>query len=198
MSIVAIAGALLNAVIGHVCTALFKFPIFLDTIFIIAITFTFGLLWGSICAALTAVFIYIINLISKSIIAAVPFFLDIPGFASIALVTWLFMRIFARELNFKKGAWEPLPIWNKSSKTSILIDKIFILFILSFALCVIFSFLNTTFYVLFTTSFLNGIFLSKLFSCIINRSFDMLVCIYASLFISYSLRSVFNVSSQSP
>jgi|GEM_PF-3506797 len=196
MCIIAAAGAILNAVTGHVCTALFSFPVFLDTVFIIAITFAFGLLGGAICGALTSL---LILAISSAVNSFDPFFLsDLIHFLthiSFAVVTWLFMKIFARELNFKKGAWEPLPIWNKSSSLSIAIDKFFVLIILSFLLCLISGISSELRIVSFG---IRGIMPSQILYNILLNTLDKTICVYAGLFLSYALRSFFKVSSQRP
>jgi len=211
MMLISLTGALLNIAIGKICVFLFGLPLFLDTIFTITVTLSCGLMWGAICGTLT-------NLISHTI-----FGVGFGGYlfsicnAATALVVWLFMRLFPRELNFNPGAWEPLPAWHKSSRLSMIMDKLIVLILLSFALCLVMSILggliasiilsNSAFPVKTTvsaafSSSISGqnlpLILTEIFSRIPVNIIDRLISAFAGFCIAYSLRSFFRFSSQSP
>src|SRR5215469_9121715 len=88
-----LAGALLNIAMNRLFIDRLAIPLFLDTIFTISLTLLAGPFWGALCGALT-------NLIYQTI-----WFWGWEGYLfalcsiATALVTWLFMRLFPRELN---------------------------------------------------------------------------------------------------
>jgi predicted lipid-binding transport protein (Tim44 family) len=112
------------------------FPLFLDTVFTVTLTLTGGLFWGALTGALT-------NVIYNTF-----FFWGWEGYLfalcniATALVTWLFMRFFPRELGQTPDASQPTPSPLKSRRFEMVADKVIVLILLSFGLCIAMSVLG--------------------------------------------------------
>ena len=139
MIIICLVGTMLNIGIYRLCF-LTGIPLYLDTILTISVTLTGGLFWGVLCGALT-------NFIHHTFWGwGWEGYLFILCNAATALVTWLFMRLFPRELNLYNGNFAVKSAANssslKSSRVSIVMDRVIVLIIFSFALCLAMSFLG--------------------------------------------------------
>jgi len=95
-----------------------------------------GLFWGALCGALT-------NLVAHSI-----WFWGWEGYlfaicsVITALVTWLFIRLFPRELNLEQAELHVTHSWvqmRKSRRLGTVIDRMVVLILLSFCLCLAMS-----------------------------------------------------------
>ena len=132
-----LAGILLNITFTRLCFYT-GFPLFLDTILTITITLIGGLFWGMLCGALT-------NVIYHSIWGHgwEAYLFAICNIAT-AYITWLFIRFFPRELLAKKEyvPQKPSSFLSKTSRLSTLMDRVIILILLSFALCLAMSILG--------------------------------------------------------
>jgi len=109
----------------------------MDTILTITVTLNGGLFWGMLCGALT-------NVISHSIWGHgwEAYLFTICNIAT-AYITWLFMKFFPRELTNKQDTLQkPSPLSAKSSRLITLMDRVIILTLLSFALCIAMSILG--------------------------------------------------------
>jgi hypothetical protein len=131
---ICLVGAFLNVYINALFFKVMFLPLYLDTILTITVTLLFGPVWGCITGAIS-------NIIGETI-----FFWGWQGYlftlcnVATALVTWLFMRLFPGELRFA-GSQKPLP---GSSRLSEAMNKMVILILLSFALCIAMSILGGT------------------------------------------------------
>lgn len=138
MFFLCLVGAFLNITFNKVLTASgFGLPLYLDTIFTVSVTFLGGLFWGCLTGALT-------NIIGHSI--------DFWGWEgylftlcniATAVITWLFIRFFPQELKFLQLSS------NSNEKTSLnsyyykkAMNRIIVLILLSFALCLAMSLLG--------------------------------------------------------
>jgi len=138
MLLVCFIGAILNIFNNIVFTSAIKLPLFLDTILTIAVTFTYGPVWGVLCGTLT-------NLISN-----IVWFWGWGGFLfticniATAIITWWFCLFFPRELNFYSTALKIPPQLqpHRNTRVSIIMDRMIILILLSFALCIAMSILG--------------------------------------------------------
>jgi hypothetical protein len=107
-------------------------PLWLDTIFVITITFAFELKWGVLCGILTG--------IARNTL----FFIDWTAclfslcFIATAAVVFLFMRFFPEELGFTAAGASKKHLY-KSSRFNSLISRVVALLLLSFALTVVIS-----------------------------------------------------------
>jgi len=131
-----IAGSLLNIIVNIALTHYIELPLFLDTIFTVAVTLSCGLAWGILCGAFTNIF--------NSMIWFQGWGGLLFAFCSIATacVTFLFMRLFPRELTLIKTAPEtPYDLYG-NSHISKWMDKMIVLILLSFALCLVMSVLG--------------------------------------------------------
>jgi len=143
-AVLCIAGALLNIALNKliVLTGHTGLPLYMDTIFIVAITLWGGLFWGSLCGVLT-------NLIGNTINAnGLEVYLYALCCIATALVTWLFVRFFPRELDFslqyakREQMRRTAGIESESGKLYRVLEKVIALTLLSFALCIAMSVLG--------------------------------------------------------
>jgi len=144
------------------------FPLFLDTILTITVTLKGGLFWGILCGALT-------NVLCHSIWGHgwEAYLFAICNIAT-AFITWLFIRVFPRELLTGKQdvPQKPSFISARSSSLSAVMDRIIILILLSFALCLAMSILGgliATFIINLNSAYLEtdgitGIFSATMFT----------------------------------
>ena len=114
-------GAILNIFLNKACAAL-DIPLYLDTVLTVTVTLAGGLVWGSLCGALT-------NIVNHTIL-----FWGWEGYLfalcniATAVITWFFKRSFPAELRLIRG--------NKQ------MDRVIVLLLLSFALCIVMSVLG--------------------------------------------------------
>jgi hypothetical protein len=131
MGFLCIVGALLNIAINRL--AAYEPLLFLDTIMTVSFTLLFGPLWGVITGALT-------NIISESI-----FFRGWEAYmfllcnVATALITWFFICMFPRELNFNHAASIHV---SHSRRLGIVMDRLIVLAMLAFVLCLAMSILG--------------------------------------------------------
>ena len=154
--ILSMTGAVLNIVFNIALTHYIELPLFLDTIFTVAVTLSCGLVWGIVCGAFT-------NIINSMI-----WFKGWGGLlfalcsVAVACVTFIFMRLFPRELDLTKAALKtPFDIY-ENSRIRKWMDKMIVLILLSFALC-------------FAMSVLGGIIAALILSMPSSHSPDALV-----------------------
>ena len=136
MSVLCLAGVFLNMAIYR----LFQFigiPLYMDTVLIISITLAGGFFWGAICGVATSLIANIFDFWGWEA------YLFIICNIATAYVTWLFVRFFPRELNLAK-AQNPAAAMEKNSRIRNIMDKIVVLILLSFALCISMSILGGT------------------------------------------------------
>jgi hypothetical protein len=118
-----LAGAGLNAVFARLFQFGFGLPLFMDTLFTVAVTLSCGLLGGlltGVVSTLIYVLVYYITWL-ECLYALCNI--------AVALITALFIRLFPRELSF--------PI-NRSARRGTL-DRVIVLIILSFVMCMAMS-----------------------------------------------------------
>ena len=133
MAAICLTGSILNVILGKLCIH-FGIPLYLDTILTIAVTMTCGLFWGALCGTLT-------NFIGHTFWGwGWAGYLFVLCNIATALVTRLFMQFFPRELNFYDAP--KTQIAYKNSRFSMVMDRVIVLIILSFALCLAMSFLG--------------------------------------------------------
>ena len=130
MPLVCLAGIFLNIALPRLSIYHAGIPLYLDTIFTITVTLSCGLVWGIVCGAMT-------NIISHSIsgIGWEPYLFTICNIAT-AVITWLFRRYFQTEL-----MTDQLPV-QKSNQPGRAMDRIIVLIIFSFTLCITMSVLG--------------------------------------------------------
>ena len=140
-----IAGALLNIALNMLCTK-FGIPLYMDTVLTVSVTFGCGLFWGALTGALT-------NLIGHTLQ-----FWGWEGYLfalcniATAFITYLFMRFFPKELTraISRGrdTGQAAPrssltgIFPNSFRLSGVMDRVIILILLSFSLCITMSVLG--------------------------------------------------------
>ena len=136
MIFLCLAGTLLNITISRL-SFLSGIPLYLDTILTISVTLTGGVLCGAVCAALT-------NIIYHTLwgYGWEGYLFAVCNIAT-AFITWLFIRIFPGELDLPQKK----PLNNagasvRSSLIGIIMDRVIVLIIFSFALCLGMSFLG--------------------------------------------------------
>jgi len=132
--IISLCGAILN--IG-ICTFSkgIGLPLYLDTILTIAVTLINGLFAGVLCGALTNLIIHSIWFYGWEV-----YLFSLCSIAT-AVVTWLFMRFFPRELNMTSRQ-KTSPASSADTKLNKIMDRIIVLILLSFTLCVTISVLG--------------------------------------------------------
>jgi len=152
MFFLCIAASLLNLAINKLCLLL-DFPLYLDTILTVSVTLLYGPMWGSLTGTLT-------NIIANTLV------LDVYGWASYlfalcniatALLTWLFVRFFPRELSFEASVnryaaatqtfpgnkpEKPMNPSLESRRLDEVLNRLIVLVFLAFALCIAMSLLG--------------------------------------------------------
>ena len=148
MFFLCIAGALLNIALNILC-AKFGIPLYLDTVLTVAITLAGSLFWGVLTGALT-------NLIGHTIqFWGWEGYLFVLCNIATALITYLFIRLFPNELS--RARWRDVsqqetgqeifgvPATNTflhSLRLGRAIDRMMVLILFSFALCIAMSVLG--------------------------------------------------------
>ena len=145
-----ITGAFLNMIVFRIFISMMGLPLYLDTIFTIAVTFLCGPLWGVLTGALT-------NIISVTVFGWEWYLFALCNIVT-ALITWLFIRLFSCELNLRINAaadsntpaalaghsvfTAKLLHQTSSRRLSAIMDRLIVLTLLSFALCLVMSILG--------------------------------------------------------
>jgi hypothetical protein len=140
MLFLCLVGVLLNIVFNMLISQI-GLPLFLDTAGTIAITMLGGLFWGILCGALTNIVIHTISFWGWE-----GYLFAICNIAT-ALVTWLFIRLFPRELSLDPKARKLSTAYvttaeRKSRRLGKMIDTVVVLILLSFCLCLAISILG--------------------------------------------------------
>jgi hypothetical protein len=117
-----IAGAALNVSLSHLNGSVLHLPLFIDTLFTIALTLSRGLFWGILTGVLTHLGNNIIFSLEWPI-----YFYTLCSIVS-ALITALFIRLFPGELGFQRH-----------STLKNVMDRVIVLLMLSFTLCIVMS-----------------------------------------------------------
>ena len=135
MSLFCIAGALLNIALNMLFAGAVGLPLYMDTVLTISVTLAGGLFWGVICGALT-------NLIGHTILFwGWEGYLFILCNVATAIITAGFVRLFPRELSLApRAAAADTP--RRSRRLSVVIDRMVVIIILSFCLCIAMSVLG--------------------------------------------------------
>ena len=133
-----LAGAALNIILNIVFTASgMGLPIYLDTMLTVTVTFIGGPVWGCLTGALTNIIGHSINFWGWE-----GYLFTICSIAT-ALITWLFIRLFRKELSFENHQNTPheknLSGSHSLNKT---MNRIVVLILLSFSLCFAMSILG--------------------------------------------------------
>ena len=130
------AGVLLNIASNRFCIWA-GIPLYLDTVFTISVTMVSGLFWGCLCGALT-------NLITTTFSFWGAYLFALCSIAT-AVITWLFTRLFSRELYLgteTPGNTVTLKVKVRSRRLTTVMDRMIALILLSFALCLAMSILG--------------------------------------------------------
>ena len=141
MPLICIAGILLNFFFSIILTTkIFPAPLYLDTIFTVSLTLIGGLFWGILCGAFSNI------LIHTYIFWRWEGYLFVLCNIATALITWLFIRFFPRELTLP---YQPI-VHHKSRRMEGIMSRFVVLILLSFALCIAMSVLGGLITVLIT------------------------------------------------
>ena len=131
-----ICGALLNVALSLV-SDIMALPLFLDTILTVTVTLLSGPFWGAMTGALT-------NLIGHTLrFWGWEGYLFILANVATAFLTWLFIRLFPRELSFahrENRCDHHVP--PKSRHFAMVMERVVVLTLFSFALCLTMSILG--------------------------------------------------------
>ena len=135
-----LAGAILNIILSKIC-AMMNIPLYMDTVLTVTVTLIGGPVWGSLCGALTNIINHTIWFWSWE-----AYLFALCNIAT-AVITWLFKRAFPGELRIiaDKQQISPYaaPVETAGSKRRDRpIDRVFVLFLLSLALCIAMSILG--------------------------------------------------------
>jgi hypothetical protein len=114
-----LAGAALNMILSFLFRLVLRLPLFMDTLFTMALTFSGGLFWGTLTGVLSTFAYCFINGMAWTE------YLYALCNVAIALITALFIRLFPGELGF--------PVRRT------ILDRVIVLIILSFILSIVIS-----------------------------------------------------------
>ena len=147
MPVICLAGVALNIAANRFFVYYLGLPLFMNTIFTVTVTLIGGPFWGALCGALSTI-------IGKTIWFSdwISYLFFICSIAT-ALVTWFFIRFFPRELNLssEQANYEKMiataGIAGRSgfaspSKLAASMNRVIVLLLLSFALCLVISILG--------------------------------------------------------
>jgi hypothetical protein len=134
-----LGGAVLNVFTGNFFRDALGVPLFMDTLFTVAMTFYGGLLCGALTGLLTNPIVNMFNFYGWADL--------IYAFcnAAAALVTFLFIRLFPAELRFgtgkavKTGEFETAPL---NGRLRPLMNTLVVVLLLSFVMCIVISILG--------------------------------------------------------
>jgi len=143
MAVLCLAGALLNIQLNRLTfLTVLPLPLYMDTVFTVALTFWGGLFWGILCGAIT-------NLIAHTYwFSGWELYLYTICNIATALITWMFIRLFPRELDFSlryakhEQIQRAAGIASESGKLFRVLERVIALALLSFALCIAMSILG--------------------------------------------------------
>ncbi|MCL2809544.1 MAG: hypothetical protein FWD24_05715 [Treponema sp.] len=157
MPVICLTGVFLNIVITRFCINSAEIPLFLDTIFTITVTLNCGLIWGIVCGALT-------NILCHSIFGWgwEPYLFTLCNIAT-AVITWFFRN----ELTGQEQSLQRRSFMFKTSQLNRIMNKVIILIIFSFALCLAMSILGgiiASFILYINTSYTEGSGISGILS----------------------------------
>jgi len=143
MLFLCIAGAFLNVGFHLLTTGENRLPLYNDTVFTITVTLLGGPVWGSVTGALSNIIGHTNNFWGWE-----GYLFALCNIAA-ALITWLFMRLFPKELNlnlFGAGRSEQETVkfstHTQSRRLDKVMNRVFVLTLLSFALCLVISILG--------------------------------------------------------
>jgi len=158
LSVLVLAGALLNLAFNVLARKAAGFPLYLDTILTVSLTLAGGLLWGLLTGLLTNAISFLFYFYSWW-----GFLFVICNMAT-AAVTWLFVRFFPRELSLPEGppaeaaaalgAVPEAPVGAvapeapyksprlSSRRLAEIMNRMIVLILLSFCLCLVISVLG--------------------------------------------------------
>ena len=142
MPVLCLAGVVLNIAVNRFFVYYLGLPLFMDTIFTVAVTLIGGPFWGSLCGALSTI-------IGKTIWFSdwISYLFFLCSIAT-ALITWLFIRFFPSELNLssEQAKYEKMidtaGIGGRSGKFAQSMNRVIVLLLLSFTLCLAISILG--------------------------------------------------------
>ena len=142
MPVLCLAGVALNIAVNRFFVYYLGLPLFMDTIFTVSVTLIGGPFWGATCGALSTI-------IGKTIWFSdwISYLFFICSIAT-ALITWLFIRFFPSELDLssEQAKYEKMiataGIGSKSGKLAQSMNRVIVLLLLSFALCLVISVLG--------------------------------------------------------
>ena len=137
MSLLCLAGALLNIALNILFAGVIALPLYMDTVFTISVTLAGGLFWGILCGALT-------NLIGHTILFwGWAGYLFILCNVATAVITAGFVRFFPRELSLSPhAAVIAADTPARSRRLSIVMNRMVVIILLSFCLCIAMSVLG--------------------------------------------------------
>jgi len=201
-AVICITGSFLNITFNKL-SILIGFPLYLDTTLTISVTLTCGVFWGTLCGVLT-------NLIGFTIFGhGWEGYLFVICNAATAIITWLFMRFFSSELNLTRQISQKITknesvkyktVFFKSSLLDMVMDRVVVLIILSFALCFAISFLGglitavsgeSRFTALFSATMFKGdtpVLIAEIVSRIPVNTIDRLISTFGGYAIALGLR----------
>jgi len=137
MFFLCVAGALLNVALHLLATGEDLLPLYLDTVFTITVTLLCGPVWGCLTGALTNIISHTNNFWGWE-----GYLFALCNIAT-ALVTWQFIRFFPKELNLIQIQHDNKHSFSvKSRQLDNIMNRIIILTLLSFALCLVISILG--------------------------------------------------------
>jgi len=135
--ILCITGAFLNVALHLLTTGENLLPLYLDTVFTITVTLLIGPVWGCITGALTNIISHTNNFWGWE-----GYLFALCNIAT-AVITWLFIRLFPQELRLTPEQYNLKPAHlAKSRQLDKIMNRIIILTLLSFALCLTISILG--------------------------------------------------------
>ena len=150
MPVPCLAGVILNLAANRFFVYYLGLPLFLDTVFTVSVTFIGGVFWGALCGTLTNLTGKMIWFSGRDWTSSLFFLCNVAT----ALITWLFIRFFPRELDLSSehAKYERKPrtagIEGGSGKLAspmklaMSMDRVIVLILLSFALCLAISILG--------------------------------------------------------
>jgi len=140
LSVLCLAGALLNIAINTLATRAAGLPLYLDTILTLSLTLAGGLFWGLLTGLLTNIIATPLYSLSYGWVYCLFALCNMAT----ALVAWLFTRFFPRELQVTAETPE-IPRKSQglaSRRLSELMNRMIVLILLSFCLCLVISVLD--------------------------------------------------------
>jgi len=138
MLFLCLTGALLNIAINKLFTAggIWILPLYLDTILTITATLLGGFFWGILTGALTNIIGHTINFWGWE-----GYLFTLCSIAT-ALITWVFIRQFPQEIKITNDDKPQIVKTHNSQMFFRIINRIIVLILLSFTLCLAMSLLG--------------------------------------------------------